>query len=155
MSIYVSNVSVVGSNVFVLASNVYVNNSGTWIEPREIYINNSGTWTLTHKVVWITVSTNNLDLYNFVGSPSSSVRVLAHITSNVVISSNSISYPSLTVSGFPSGSQVKLVNYGVVKGAGGRKAMKVKAPTVIIGAVSPSARAIPIIIPVRIPPNEY
>jgi hypothetical protein len=114
MSIYVKD-----SGSFSLASNVYVNNSGTWIEPQEIYINNSGTWTLTHKVVWITVSTSNLDLYSFVGSPSSSVRVLAHITSNVVISSNSTSYPSLTVSGFPSGSQIKLVNYGVVKGAGG------------------------------------
>lgn len=114
MSIYVKD-----SGNWSLASNVYVNNSGTWIEPQEIYINNSGTWTLTHKVVWITVSTSNLDLYSFVGSPSSSVRVLAHITSNVVISSNSTSYPSLTVSGFPSGSQIKLVNYGVVKGAGG------------------------------------
>jgi hypothetical protein len=114
MSIYVKD-----SGSWSLAGNVYVNDTGTWKEPKEIYINDSGTWTLTHKVVWITVSTSNLDLYNFVGSPSSSVRVLAHITSNVVISSNSISYPSLTVSGFPSGSQVKLVNYGVVKGAGG------------------------------------
>ena len=114
MSIYVKD-----SGNWSLASNVYVNNSGTWIEPREIYTNNSGTWTLTHKVVWITVSTNNLDLYSFVGSPSSSVRILAHITSNVVISSTSTATPSLTVSGFPSGSQIKLVNYGVVKGAGG------------------------------------
>jgi len=114
MSIYVKD-----SGNWSLASNVYVNSSGTWIEPREIYINNSGSWTLTHKVVWITVSTNNLDLYNFVGSPSSSVRILAHITSNVVISSTSTAIPSLTVSGFPSGSQIKLVNYGVVKGAGG------------------------------------
>jgi Pretoxin HINT domain/Phage tail fibre adhesin Gp38 len=114
MSIYVKD-----SGNWSLASNVYVNNSGTWIEPREIYTNNSGTWTLTHKVVWITVSTNNLDLYSFVGSPSSTVRVLAHITSNVVISSNSTSYPSLTVTGFPANSQIKLVNYGVVKGAGG------------------------------------
>jgi hypothetical protein len=114
MSIYVKD-----SGNWSLASNVYVNNSGTWIEPREIYINNSGTWTLTHKVVWITVSTNNLDLYNFVGSPSSSVRILAHITSNVVVSSNSTAYSSLTVTGFPAGSQIKLVNYGVIKGAGG------------------------------------
>ena len=114
MSIYVKD-----SGNWSLASNVYVNNSGTWIEPREIYTNNSGTWTLTHKVVWITVSTNNLDLYNFVGSPSSSVRILAHITSNVVVSSNSTAYSSLTVTGFPAGSQIKLVNYGVIKGAGG------------------------------------
>jgi hypothetical protein len=114
MSIYVKD-----SGNWSLASNVYVNNSGTWIEPKEIYINNSGSWTLTHKVVWITVSTNNLDLYSFVGSPSSSVRILAHITSNVVIGSTSTSSPSLSISGFPSGSQVKLVNWGVVKGAGG------------------------------------
>ena len=114
MSIYVKD-----SGSWSLAGNVYVNDTGTWKEPKEIYINDSGTWTLTHKVVWITVSTNNLDLYSFVGSPSSSVRILAHITSNVVISSTSTATPSLTVSGFPSGSQIKLVNYGVVKGAGG------------------------------------
>ncbi len=40
------------------------------------------------------------------------------------------------------------------KGAEGRKAMKVSAPTVMIGAVSPIARAMPIITPVRIPALE-
>ena len=36
-------------------------------------------------------------------------------------------------------------------GAGGRKAMKVSAPMVMIGAVSPIARARPMITPVRMP----
>ena len=36
-------------------------------------------------------------------------------------------------------------------GAGGRKAMKVSAPIVMIGAVSPMARAMPMITPVRMP----
>ena len=40
-------------------------------------------------------------------------------------------------------------------GAGGRKAMKVSAPTVMIGAVSPIARAMPMITPVRMPALEY
>src|SRR6185436_5048732 len=43
----------------------------------------------------------------------------------------------------------------VVTGAGGRKAMKVSAPMVMIGAVSPMARAMPMITPVRIPAEEY
>src|SRR5258705_3383258 len=40
-------------------------------------------------------------------------------------------------------------------GAGGRKAMKVSAPMVMMGAVSPMARAMPMITPVRIPADEY
>ena len=37
-------------------------------------------------------------------------------------------------------------------GEGGKKAINVNAPIVITGAVSPIARAIPIITPVNIPP---
>src|SRR5215510_1270715 len=40
-------------------------------------------------------------------------------------------------------------------GDGGKKAMKVSAPMVMIGAVSPIARAIPMMTPVRIPGNAY
>src|SRR5688572_29093911 len=43
----------------------------------------------------------------------------------------------------------------VLSGAGGRKAMKVSAPMVMIGAVSPMARAMPMITPVRMPGIEY
>src|SRR5690606_1127380 len=39
-------------------------------------------------------------------------------------------------------------------GAGGRKAMKVSAPMVMMGAVSPMARAMPMITPVRMPADE-
>jgi hypothetical protein len=41
-----------------------------------------------------------------------------------------------------------------VTGDEGRKAMKVRAPTVIMGAVSPMALDSPMIMPVRIPPTE-
>ena len=41
-----------------------------------------------------------------------------------------------------------------IKGEGGRKAMKVSAPIVMIGAVSPIARAKPMMTPVRMPPVE-
>src|SRR3979490_1903878 len=40
-------------------------------------------------------------------------------------------------------------------GEGGRKAMNVSAPMVMIGAVSPMARAMPMITPVRMPAAEY
>src|SRR3954464_3089638 len=42
-----------------------------------------------------------------------------------------------------------------LSGAGGRKAMKVRGPMVMIGAVSPMARAMPMITPVRMPGMEY
>ena len=41
-----------------------------------------------------------------------------------------------------------------VMGDDGRKAMKVRAPTVMIGAVSPMARERQIMTPVNIPPKE-
>src|SRR5687767_5853952 len=40
-------------------------------------------------------------------------------------------------------------------GEGGRNAMKVSAPIVMIGAVSPMARAMPMMMPVRMPAEEY
>src|SRR5512134_4195991 len=43
----------------------------------------------------------------------------------------------------------------LVTGDGGRKAMKVSAPMVMIGAVSPMARAMPMMTPVRMPAEEY
>jgi hypothetical protein len=39
-------------------------------------------------------------------------------------------------------------------GDAGRKAIKVRAPTVMMGAVSPMALESPMIMPVRIPPKE-
>src|SRR5918996_179668 len=42
----------------------------------------------------------------------------------------------------------------LVTGGGGRKAMKVSAPMVMIGAVSPMARAMPMMTPVRMPAEE-
>ena len=115
MTIYVSNVNV-GPN-FTLASNVYVHNSGFWIEPQEVYIKDSGVWQLLHKVIYITSSTNDLNLYSYVSSPTNPIRLLAHVNSGVTIGSTSGA--ALTVGSFPAGSQIKLVNYGTIKGRGG------------------------------------
>src|SRR3546814_256096 len=53
-------------------------------------------------------------------------------------------------------SQSTLMNGGVpVTIGGGRKAMKVNAPIVMIGAVSPMARDSPMITPVMMPAEEY
>jgi hypothetical protein len=83
MTIYVSNVTYAPS--FTLASNVYVKNSGSWIEPQEVYIKDSGVWQLLHKVIYITSSTNDLNLYSYVSSPTSPIRLLAHIDPGVTI----------------------------------------------------------------------
>ena len=115
MTIYVSNVTYAPS--FTLASNVYVKNSGSWIEPQEVYIKDSGVWQLLHKVIYITSSTNDLDLYSYVSSPTNPIRLLAHINSGVTIGSTGVA--ALTVGSFPAGSQIKLVNYGTIKGRGG------------------------------------
>ena len=58
-----------------------------------------------------------------------------------------------TVKGDSSHSKLRNGNWSMM-GEGGRKAMKVRAPMVMMGAVSPMARARPIITPVRMPPVE-
>ena len=118
MTIYVNTAPYFG-NVFTLASNVYVKNSGSWIEPQEVYVNDNGTWKLLHKVIYFSSNVSAVNLYDYIGSPTSPIRLLAHINPGVYITSNSSSYPSLTVGNFPAGSQIKLVNYGSIKGAGG------------------------------------
>ena len=117
MTIYVSNVIYAPS--FTLASNVYIKDSGSWIEPQEIYIKDSGSWKLLHKVIYITSSINDLNLYSYVSSPSSPIRLLAHINSGVTIGASSATTPAFTVGSFPAGSEIKLVNYGTIRGAGG------------------------------------
>jgi hypothetical protein len=114
MSIYVKD-----SSTWSLAGNIHVKNSGSWVEPQEVYIKNSGSWSLVHKVLYISSNQTNLNLYSYVGSPTTPLRLIAIINSGVTINSGSTSSPSLTISGFPSGSQVKLVNWGTIKGAGG------------------------------------
>lgn len=114
MSIYVKD-----SGTWSLAGNVYVKNGGTIIEPQEVYIKDGGVWKLLHKVIYISSSTNNLDLYSYIGSPSTALRLLVHVDSGVTISSNSSSTPALTVSSFPANSQIKIVNRGSIVGAGG------------------------------------
>jgi hypothetical protein len=60
----------------------------------------------------------------------------------------------ITVNGSESHLKDKNGNSGVT-GEEGKKAINVKAPTVIMGAVSPIALERPMIIPVRMPPIEY
>src|SRR5688572_18397671 len=60
----------------------------------------------------------------------------------------------ITVKGEVSHSK-EMKGASALTGEGGRKAMKVRAPMVMMGAVSPIARASPMITPVRIPEVEY
>ena len=114
MSIYVNN-----SGSWSLAKDVYVKNSGSWQEPQEVYVKDGGVWKLVHKVVYITSDQANLNLYSYVGSPSTALRLKVYINSGVTVYSSTPSSASLTVSGFPGNSQILLVNQGTIKGAGG------------------------------------
>jgi hypothetical protein len=44
---------------------------------------------------------------------------LAHINSGVTVGASSAITPALTIGSFPAGSEIKVVNYGTIKGAGG------------------------------------
>ena len=117
MSIYVKDPA---DSTWKLAKEVWVNNSGSWIEPQEVWINNGGTWVLSHKVVYITSNQANLNLYNYIGSPSSALRLKVYINPGVTVYSSDPTVPSLTIGSFPANSQVLLINNGTIKGAGGK-----------------------------------
>jgi hypothetical protein len=114
MSVYVNN-----SGTWTLAKEVYVNQAGTWKEPQEIYINDAGTWKVIHKVVYIASNTANIDLFTYVGSPSTALRLKVVVNSGVNVYSDTPGTPSLAISGFATGSQILLINNGNIQGAGG------------------------------------
>jgi tail fiber adhesin Gp38 len=74
--------------------------------------------------VAITSSTNNLNLWDYLvanghatsGTPGSWI---VSIASNVTIGSSSTTTPALDIGAVPSGSNLQLVNYGTIVGAGG------------------------------------
>ena len=114
MTVYVKN-----SGNWSLAGNIHVKNAGTWIEPQEVYIKDTGTWQLVHKVVTISANVTNLNLYSYVGSPSTKLRLITYINPGVYITSASSASASLDIGNFPAGSQVLLVNSGIIEGAAG------------------------------------
>ena len=107
------------SGTWKLAKEIYVNDGGTWKEPQEVYINDGGTWKIQHKVIYISSSTANVNLYTLAGSPSNALRLKVIIDSGVNVYSSSPTSPSLSVTGFPSGSEILLINNGSIVGAGG------------------------------------
>ena len=130
---------------------IYVNDEGTWKLPKSIwvksgtwrvcknvYVNSGGAWKELIKTVDITSSKSNLNLYEYLGSPSQALSVVVNIASGVEISSNGPTLPqwcpynctttrtnlpkrptAFTVGNFPTGSTVIINNNGYISGGGG------------------------------------
>ena len=67
----------------------------------------------------ITADTADYNLFTALGSPITPITARIVIASGVTISSTGTSNLALTISGFPAGSVIYLVNNGTIVGAGG------------------------------------
>lgn len=101
---------------------VYVRQSGVWKEVKKAYVRVGGVWKLVHVgEIPITISSNqvNLNLFTYVGSPGTANDYVVTINSGVYVYSNSTGTPAMTISGFPAGSKVTIINNGHIVGMGG------------------------------------
>jgi len=121
-----------------LPKSVWINQLGTWRVCKNVYVNSGGAWKELIKTVDITSSKSNLNLYEYLGSPSQALSVVVNIASGVEISSNGPTLPqwcpynctttrtnlpkrptAFTVGNFPTGSTVIINNNGYISGGGG------------------------------------
>lgn len=117
MSIYVKK-----DDAWSLSKEIWVKNNDVWVEPHEVYVNQNGVWKLAHKVIRFTGDAVDVNLFSVSGSPSSPIRLKAVINPGVSIYASSANTPALSISGFPAGSEILLVNNGTIIGAGGNGA---------------------------------
>ena len=67
----------------------------------------------------INSDTNNYNIYNALGYPTSPVHIKLIINPGVVVGSTSTSQPALTTGNLPVGSSVTIINNGSIVGKGG------------------------------------
>ena len=121
-----------------LPKSIWINQLGTWRVCKNVYINSGGAWKELIKTVDITSNQSNLNLYEYLGSPSQALSVVVNIPFDVTISSNGPTLPqwcpynctttrtnlpkrptAFTVGNFPTGSTVIINNNGYISGGGG------------------------------------
>jgi len=111
--------SVKNSSSWVVPSKVYAKDGGVWKQANQVYVRQGGNWYLMFNTATISTSSNNVNLYTLLGSPTSPITAAVEIASGVTIGSSSYTLPALTIDGFPTGSVIYLTNNGNIIGAGG------------------------------------
>jgi len=104
---------------WVIPESVYAKNSGTWKQANQVWIKQGGTWYQMLTSLEITANATNYNLYTALGSPITPITATVEIVSGVTLSSTGTGVPALSISGFPAGSVIYLVNNGTIVGAGG------------------------------------
>lgn len=107
------------SGTWQVVNEVHVNNAGVWQEAQEVYVNDAGVWRTIHKVITVTASSANLNLFSAAGSPTSPIMLKVTVNAGVTISSSSTAAAALDISSFATGSYIQLINNGTIVGGGG------------------------------------
>ena len=116
-----SGLYVKDDDTWYLPKSIWVK-SGTWRVCSNVYVKSGGAWKELIKTVDITSSKANLNLYEYLGSPSEPLSVVVNISSFVEIFSSNTSgnrTNAFTVGNFPTGSTVIINNNGYISGGGG------------------------------------
>lgn len=114
-------ISVYDSYQWKVPKAIYVFNSNTksWVETTSVSIQFSGNWKLVHKSTTISSNVTNANLYTIAGSPTSPLNFKVTIAATATISASNANVSSLSISGFPTGSRIYLINRGTIQGATG------------------------------------
>lgn len=132
MTIYIKE-----SGVWTPTKEVYIKDSGAWKQSNAVWVRDGGIWKKVYDTLAITTSSNNINLYTAMGSPTYALTAVVNISGGLIIGSTSTSTPAFDVGSFPTGSVIYLnIGSGTyivgrggnggnrVSGAGGQGASK-------------------------------
>jgi len=98
---------------------MYVWNANAWTETKSVSIYSNGSWHTLHNTAVISSNVTNANLYSIMGSPTEPINIKVTVAAGVWVTSVNANVASFSVSGFPAGSRIYLVNQGTIRGATG------------------------------------
>jgi len=98
---------------------VWNSNANTWSESTSVSLYSGAGWKIQHNTAVITSNIINANLYTIMGSPTTPLSVKVTVNVGVYVTSVNANVASFSISGFPSGSRIYLINKGTIQGAAG------------------------------------
>jgi len=94
--------------IWVPPQKIHAKQSGIWKEANNVYIKDGGAWKLLYSTYNITTSSNDVNLYTAMGSPTTALTAIITIDDNIDIASTNILTPALDIGAFPADSIIYL-----------------------------------------------
>lgn len=114
-------INVYDGSAYKIPKAIYVwnSNANTWSETTSVSLYTGGSWATQHNTAVISSNVINANLYTIMGSPTAPLNVKVTVDVGVYVTSVNANVASFSISGFPSGSRIYLINKGTIQGATG------------------------------------